>query len=207
MRKLSVAAPTIAREYFGKYTNILSETQNTELYVKNSFRSWSMVGFAFVALAGTLLHFAYEWSGNSPIAAIFSGVNESIWEHMKLLFMPMFFFAIVESRAFTCRSDFWWIQCVGILFGLTAIPVLFCTYNGTIGTSPAWFNIAIFFVAAFSTYALEVYLFENQIFRITKYPAIFAMLLMLSLFIAFTFRTPRLEIFRDPLTNSYGASF
>ena len=32
------------------------------------------------------------------MAALFSAVNESTWEHMKLLFFPMFVFALVQSR-------------------------------------------------------------------------------------------------------------
>ena len=30
---------------------------------------WEAAGFLFVAAAGTLLHFVYDWSGGSPLAA------------------------------------------------------------------------------------------------------------------------------------------
>jgi hypothetical protein len=44
------------------------------------------MGYAITSLGGTILHFLYDWSGKSRLVAVFSGVNESTWEHMKLLF-------------------------------------------------------------------------------------------------------------------------
>ena len=51
---------------------------------------WQLMGFAITSLGGTLLHFLYDWLEKSPWIAPFSGINESTWEHMKLLFWPMF---------------------------------------------------------------------------------------------------------------------
>ena len=38
-------------------------------------------------LAGCVLHFLYEWQPNA-VTALFSPVNESLWEHVKLVFWP-----------------------------------------------------------------------------------------------------------------------
>ena len=56
---------------------------------------WELAGFLWTVAAGTLLHFVYDWSGGNQIAAAFSGVNESTWEHMKLLFFPLFLSLII----------------------------------------------------------------------------------------------------------------
>ena len=61
---------------------------------------WQLSGFAVTAIVGTLLHFLYEWLGEAWWIAPFSGVNESTWEHMKLLFWPMAIFALVQSLIF-----------------------------------------------------------------------------------------------------------
>ena len=50
--------------------------------------AWETAGLFAVLIAGNLLHFAYGWSGGSPAAAMIAAVNESTWEHMKLLAMP-----------------------------------------------------------------------------------------------------------------------
>ena len=61
---------------------------------------WELIGFAFTGAVGTLLHFVYEWTGGNPLIAAFCAVNESTWEHMKLLFVPFFLFTMVQFIVF-----------------------------------------------------------------------------------------------------------
>ena len=163
------------------------------------------MGFAVTSLGGTLLHFLYDWLGEAKWIAPFSGVNESTWEHMKLLFWPMFVFAIVQSFFFLDRSDFWCIKLRGILLGLSLIPVIFYTYNGVIGRSPDWLNIAIFFVCAAAAYIYETKQFGDKRTACKWQKLAFATLCLLAaLFALFTFLTPELGIFKDPMTGKYG---
>ena len=173
--------------------------------MKRSIGIWGLYGFAVVSLLGTLLHFLYEWTGESVLVAPFSAVNESTWEHMKLLFVPMFLFAIVQRFFFRDRDDFWCVKLRSAILGLVLIPVLFYTYNGVIGKSPDWINISIFFISAAVAYFYEVKLFNerNVLCRAPK-RALFAFCFILALFVLFTFRTPAIGIFRDPITNTYG---
>ena len=173
--------------------------------MKRSIGLWQLMGFAVTSFVGTLLHFLYEWLGKALWIAPFSGINESTWEHMKLLFWPMFVFSIVQSFFFRDRENFWCIKRNGILLGLILIPVLFYTYNGIIGTSPDWINIAIFFVSAAAVYLFEAHQFRNGA-PLCKHPRLSIALLCVIgvLFVLFTFATPELGIFKDPLTGTYG---
>ncbi len=107
---------------------------------------WELIGFAFTGAVGTLLHFVYEWTGGNPLIAAFCAVNESTWEHMKLLFVPFFLFTMVQFIVFAepLRS-FFAAKAASILLGLLAIPVLFYSLGGMFGKTPDWVNIAIFF--------------------------------------------------------------
>ena len=172
--------------------------------MKRSIGLWQLIGFAVTSLGGTLLHFLYDWTG-SLLVAPFSGVNESTWEHMKLLFWPMFIFAIVQSFFFKDRDDFWCVKLKGTLLGLMLIPVVFYTYNGVIGSSPDWINVAIFFISAAIVYIFETRQFKEEA-TVCKNPRIAFSLLcaIAALFVFFTFATPELGIFKDPLTGGYG---
>ena len=166
---------------------------------------WQLWGFAVTSLGGTLLHFLYDWLGGAVWIAPFSGVNESTFEHMKLLFWPMLIFAFVQSFFFRDREDFWCVKLRGILLGLVLIPVLFYTYNGVVGKSPDWLNIAIFFVSAAVAYLYEARLLRRDgvCCRVPK--AAVAMLAGIALLFAiFTFLTPEIGLFQDPLTGMYG---
>ena len=173
--------------------------------MKRSIGLWQLMGFAVTSLGGTLLHFLYEWLGKAVWIAPFSGVNESTWEHMKLLFWPMFIFAIVQSFFFRENEDFWCVKLKGIVLGLILIPVIFYTYNGVIGHSPDWINIAIFFIAAAIAYIYETRQFKREATSCKNPKLAIALLCAIAiLFVLFTFVTPEISIFNDPLTATYG---
>ena len=71
---------------------------------------WQWTGFAVATFGGTILHFLYDWTGGSILAAPFSGVNESTWEHMKLLFWPLFLFAVVQRLFFRDQENYWCVE-------------------------------------------------------------------------------------------------
>lgn len=173
--------------------------------MKRDFSLWSWIGFAVVSFAGTLLHFLYEWSGERLWAAPFSGVNESTWEHMKLLFFPLFFFAVFQWFFFRDEPRFWHIKLRGTVTGLVLIPILFYTYNGAFGKSPDWINITIFFLSAAAAFLLENKLLKEK--KDSRFSGVFSflwLLLMGALFVFFTFLPPSLPLFQDPISGSYG---
>ena len=172
--------------------------------MKKTIWLWQLMGFAVTSLLGTLLHFLYDLT-DSVWTAPFSGVNESTWEHMKLLFWPVFLFAVIQSFFFKDRTDFWCVKLKGTLIGLILIPVIFYTYNGAVGKSPDWVNIAIFFVCAAIIYIYEANRFGKENSG-CKHPKLaFAALTVIAfLFIIFTFATPEIGIFEDPVTKTYG---
>ena len=173
--------------------------------MKRSVGLWQLMGFGVTALGGTVLHFLYDWLDHAVWIAPFSGVNESTWEHMKLLFWPMFIYAIFQSFFFKSYNNFWCVKLYGILLGLVFIPILFYTYNGVIGKSPDWLNILIFFICDAIAYAVEVKLlyFKKIHCKLKKF-AVLLLTVLSFLFVLFTFLTPEIGIFVDPLTDTYG---
>ena len=172
--------------------------------MKQKVGLWQWFGFAVTVLLGTVLHFLYDWLGGAVWVAPFAAVNESTWEHMKLLFLPMLLFAFVQSFFFRDRKDFWCVKLRSILLGLSLIPVLFYTYNGAIGESPDAVNVTIFFVSA-----AIAYLYEAKCLRAEQKPcragwALAAILGIAALFVLFTFVTPKIGIFMDPVTGTFG---
>lgn len=173
--------------------------------MKHSLGTSQLFGFGVTSFLGTLLHFLYEWSDEAIWIAPFSGVNESTWEHMKLLFWPLLAYTVVQSFFFGSRKDFFCIKLRGSLLGLILIPTLFYTYNGVIGRSPDFINIAIFFISAAATYIYETKLFRRgNVFCKSNRAAFFSLLFIALLFVIFTFKTPKIGIFKDPLTGGYG---
>lgn len=174
--------------------------------MKRTVPCWQMGGFIFTAVAGTLLHFVFDWTGGSMAAALFSAVNESIWDHLKLLFYPMVAVAVIEYLFWGKDVDsFWCVKLIGILAGLILIPVVYYTYTGILGVKADWFNITIFFLAAAAVYWAETKLFQRgYTCRIGWELAVALLLLLAVVFTVFTFVPPQIPFFQDPVTGTYG---
>lgn len=169
--------------------------------MKFSLKAWQIIGFIFTGAVGVLLHFLYDLTGGSILVAPFSAINESIFEHMKLLFFPMFAFALIQNRYIgKNHEDFWCVKLIGILSGTILIPVLYYTLNGAFGTLPDWTNIAIFFLTALISYILETRLFrrENKICNSGE-NAFLALCLIAVIMASLTFLPLDIPLFWDPL--------
>ena len=175
--------------------------------MKKSLGLWTLAGLTFTAVLGTLWHFLYEWTDAAAVAP-FSAVNESTWEHMKIFFFPTLIFACIQWAFFREEyKGFWWIKLIGITVGVVGIPVLFYTYNGAFGKSPDWLNVLFFFLSTGCAYLVEWWLFKKDFYRPYSWIAVAILCALAVLFVLFTFYTPRLPLFQDPITERYGLIF
>lgn len=167
--------------------------------MKRTVWLWELFGFAFVSLGGTLLHFLYDLLGGAVWIAAFSGVNESTWEHMKLLFWPMLIYLIFEYFFFKGYPAFVSVKLRGMLLGLALIPTVFYLYNGIIGKSPDWINISIFFISAAAVFIYETKaLNSGKDFSPSPKAAAVCIACIAVLFAVFSFLPPELAIFMEP---------
>lgn len=177
--------------------------------MKKSLSKWQIIGFIFTGIGGIILHFLFDWTNQSILVAPFSAVNESTWEHMKILFFPMFIFAFIENRRIGREyENFWYAKLVGIVLGIVLIPVLYYTINGIFGMTPDWVNIAIFYVAAGISYLFETRLLEQNSIGVKSPKKALLMLCLIALvFVVFTFAPPNIPLFEDPITKTYGYQY
>ncbi|MBQ8204009.1 MAG: hypothetical protein IJZ75_07010 [Clostridia bacterium] len=125
---------------------------------------------------------------------------------MKILFFPMFIFALVESKFIKeSFSSFWSAKLSGLLIGLILIPVLFYTYTGILGKSIDLINIAIFFLSAAVAFRLETLLLKNKAaLGISEAVALITICLIGLIFAVTTFIQPNIPLFIDSATGKSG---
>ncbi len=157
------------------------------------------IGILFVLTAGTLSHFLYEWSGKNFIIGLISPVNESVWEHMKLIFFPMLFFALTVVCRY--RNTLPCAACAlstGILTGTLLIPVLFYAYTFVAGKDLFFMDIAIFMISALIGFWISSKMINSCHRNPTCVVPRFLVLLLLLCFLLFSYAPPNLSIFSDP---------
>ena len=170
------------------------------------WRTWEMAGLFAALLLGNTLHFVYDWTGQARWAAYLAATNESTWEHMKLLFVPLLLVALAAAIFGGHCRGYWTAKLAGALVGLLLIPMLYYGYTESLGVHVTWVDIGIFFVAAAVAFLLESHLTKHLPMRSSALQAVAAALFaaLAVLFVWFTYAPPHLPIFLDPITGTYG---
>lgn len=165
---------------------------------------YTIIGIIFTIILGSLSHFFYGWSNNNFFVGLFTPINESTWEHMKLLFFPMLLYSLLMipklKGNYPCIHSAYW---AGILIGTLLIPVFFYTYTGVLGYHIMILDIGIFvlsvIIAFYSIYKLSLNCkTQNYILLLFTLVCILAIC-----FIVFTYCPPGIPLFAEPVRNSY----
>lgn len=163
-----------------------------------------IIGAVFAIIVGSLLHFTYSWSGENAIVGAFSAVNESTWEHLKLIFFPVLLFMLAEYFIYGDKvSGFFTSKLLAVLFGMMTIVVLFYTYTGVVGRHFLFADIGIFIIGIAANYLLSYKLLQAGHFK-SKPINILSFVLIIfiaALFVVWTFNPPSLNIFTNPITD------
>lgn len=164
-----------------------------------SILQFQIISIILVYISGVLLHFTYEWSNNNVIVGLFSAINESTWEHLKLLFYPMLITTIIgyfyigkEKSNFLCAKT------IGILVAISFTVIFFYTYTGILGTNVDFLNITTFFIAVIlGEFIAYRYMILNN--PCNKKIAITILIILFLCFIVFTFVPPSIGLFKNPI--------
>ena len=73
-----------------------------------------LIGFIFTSIGGIILHYLYDLT-NLTLVAPFSGVNESTWEHIKLVIAPTFLWLIIEYHFYYMNPNLFFARFIGLL--------------------------------------------------------------------------------------------
>lgn len=118
-----------------------------------SLKKVESISFVIASILGVIFHFIYDWSNENPIAGLFFPINESTWEHLKLIFFPIILLALIEYFILDIRyKNFVFIKFLSALLGMAITVVLFYTYTGIWGKNNDFLNILIYFISMAAAY-------------------------------------------------------
>ena len=176
-----------------------------KLLDKRSIFWYELVGMVLIIILGSMLHFTFEWSGNQPIIGVFSAVNESVWEHLKIAFWPTLLYAIFEYNHLNKKTNnFFFAKTIGIYAIMIIIPVIFYSY-----TIIAEENLIID-ILSFIFAIIIGQLISYKLLTFRKLPkslqiiSLVALVILALAFVVFTFYPPRIQLFQDPNTGDHG---
>jgi len=178
--------------------------------MKNKLLLWEIGSFFFIGLVGAALHFTYELSNfSSNVVAYFSAVNESTWEHLKMVFFPGLLFALIEYTYVRDQVNNYIVAKTASLFVMPlVIAIGWYIYAPIVGRSVFPVDLALFYLAVFIGQFISYKLLTRSPLdnKYNKY-AIGALFTLFLAFSTLTFYAPQVFLFEHldlKNTGQYG---
>ncbi len=150
--------------------------------------------FLVILLAGTALHFLYSLFP-SPVTALLAPVDESLFQHAKLLFWPLLAGAFWLSKwDGTPKTPRLW----GLLIGVALMLLAGYVYHVLLGGSAMWVDIVIYCITMLIAFLAVPRLFRGiECSNACRYAAGAAVLAFGFFLLLFTFRPPANILFQE----------
>jgi hypothetical protein len=164
----------------------------------------SFLSAIVVISAGSLLHFAWEWSGRSTVVAVFAATNESTWEHLKLAFWPALALTPLQHKIYGSAPGWLPATAVRCLLPSFVIVALFYGYIALLGSHHLAADLTIFAIAIFAGEFLGHAVLTREFGSKSRIGAFGLLSLATVLFSTLTFRPPDFVLFREPPSSRSG---
>ena len=164
-----------------------------------------IISTIIISIVGTGAHFLYDLTSHNKTIGLFSAVNESTWEHIKITLTPIFLWSLVDGAMCGQNPNYFLAKLTSLIIPIIVIPAIFYAYRAFSKKSILPIDISMFFLAI----GLSQFAFA-KIIELPSLPFYVAYLSCLATFILFgtymTLTLAPLKIFLllDPITNRYG---
>lgn len=164
-----------------------------------------IIGFFFISILGTISHFLYEKSDHNKVVGIFSAVNESTWEHIKIALTPAFIYSLVDGYFYGDNPNYFFAKLVGIASIIIIIPLIFYTYTKIVKKNILIVDISTFFIAILLSemFTYRILLLDPISYSL-KYASLVLLFVIFGFYLLLTTYPIKNKLFKDPITKKYG---
>ena len=152
------------------------------------------------------LHFLYDIFP-SFITSIIAPVNESIWEHMKILFTSILFSGVIQKIIVKVKHLQYKNVCISnIIAAASSIPIFLIIYLPIYYLIGEVLPVTIFIMFIVIVISQIITLFIIKIkkdLKMENLSILFAIIIYI-LFGLLTYFPPEITLFKDPITLTYG---
>lgn len=149
-----------------------------------------LIVFVIATLAGACLHFLYDLLPN-VVTALFAPVNESIWEHLKLIYWPYLAAMLIVTGKVGRESRGGWL--LTLLIISVVMLIVGYVYHISLGCDSTAFDIGLYVILMALGFWLPGLLSSAGKNKISLFLAI----LLGAVLILFTFLPPDHILFAD----------
>lgn len=156
------------------------------------------------------MHFIFKLVWEAPIIGAIVPVSESPWEHLKLVFYPILiwwiiFYAISRKQKNFSKEKWTVSTSAALLSSILTITFIFYSYTGAFGVEFLALDIfsALLALAVGQSLGYHLYKYSKPAKAVSIMAFLIAVVLLL-MFVAFTYKAPHIPLFYDRNTGIYG---
>ncbi len=166
------------------------------------------LGIVAIFILAAILHFVYDWSGEVRFLGFFFPVNESVWEHLKLLIIPIILWWVViytiDGKKLAIDNSRWITGClVSLLSSMLFMIAFFYTYTQAFGIESLAFDILDTLLSIIFGQLLGLHFYKHSK-GLPSWLGNTLIILVIVVFAVFTLLTSEIPLFYDSLSKKYG---
>ena len=163
------------------------------------------LGIVIISLIGTLAHFVYEWTGHHKIIGLFTAVNESTWEHIKIALTPSLLWGLYDGLVFGSSPNYFLAKLLSLLIIVLLIPAIFYSYKAITKKDILIFDIIIFYLAIMvSQFVFYIVLMLSPVPYPLQYLSCLGLFIFFGCYMTLTLEPLKTFLFKDPTNGKYG---
>ena len=179
---------------------------NHECYngiMDQTFNLW--LGIIVISAVGTIAHFLYEWTHQNKILGLFTAVNESTWEHIKIALTPSFLWCLYDGVIYGLEPNYFCAKLMSLLVIVVFIPTVFYSYKKFTKKPVLPLDIATFYVAIIlSQLTFYTILNLNPMIYVFQFLSCLGLFVFFGCYMTLTLDPLKNFLFKDPITGKYG---
>lgn len=167
------------------------------------FNFWLSVVVIFSL--GALAHFLYDLAHQPRVLGIFTAVNESTWEHIKIAITPTLLWSLYDGYLFGGNINYFPAKFISLIVLTLVIPFVFYSYT-RVSKKPILAVDILTFLAAIVLSQLTFYAIINlpPMHYWVSYLGAIGCFVFFGAYMTLTLEPVKTTIFKDPITGKYG---
>lgn len=166
---------------------------------------FTIISIIVIFSLGTLAHFLYDLSHENKILGLFTAVNESTWEHIKIAITPTLLWSLVDGFIYGDSPNYFSAKLASLLILTFFIPIVFYSYTRISKKPILPIDILTFLVAIiFAQFIFTFIVNQPSVPYWATYLSAVGCFIFFGAYMTLTLMPLRQIIFKDPITGQYG---
>lgn len=158
-----------------------------------------------IALVGTLAHFLYDITKHNKIIGLFTAVNESTWEHIKIALTPIMLCGLYDGFVHGASPNYFLAKLVSLITPIIVIPCIFYGYKSFTKKPILVIDILSFYAVIFlSQFLFKTIVTAPAIPYICEYLSAIGVFMIFGAYLTLTLMPLKLALFKDPISKKFG---